>query len=67
MNTSAHTAQPPASPSAATINIRNLRLRTLIGFNPDEKVKKQDVVLNIETKYATGDNVFQDNLQIPFH
>jgi D-erythro-7,8-dihydroneopterin triphosphate epimerase len=39
-------------PSSATINIRNLRLRTLIGFNPEEMVKKQDVVLNIEIHYA---------------
>jgi D-erythro-7,8-dihydroneopterin triphosphate epimerase len=63
MNNSTYTAQTPASPSAAIINIRNLRLRTLIGFNPDEKVKKQDVVLNIEIKYATGDTVFQDHIE----
>jgi len=63
MITSAHTAQPLASPATATINISNLRLRTLIGFNPEEKVKKQDVVLNIEIKYATGANVFQDNIE----
>ena len=36
----------------ATINVRNLRLRTFIGFNPDEKVKKQDVVVNIEIDYS---------------
>ncbi len=58
-----YTAQKTASPSLATINIRNLRLRTLIGFNPDEKVKKQDVVLNIEIKYAIGDAVFQDQVE----
>jgi D-erythro-7,8-dihydroneopterin triphosphate epimerase len=63
MRDSVYTAQQPASPSLATINIRNLRLRTLIGFNPDEKVKKQDVVLNIEIKYAIGDTVFQDRIE----
>ncbi len=32
--------------SNATINIENLRLRTFIGFNPEELVKQQDVVIN---------------------
>lgn len=50
-------------PSCATINIRNLRLRTLIGFNPDEREKKQDVVLNIEIKYAIGNLVLQDSIE----
>ena len=44
-------------PSCAIINVRNLRLRTLIGFNPEERVKKQDVVLNIEIKYALDNGV----------
>ncbi len=35
----------------AIINITNLRLRTYIGFNPEEKEKKQDVVINIEIHY----------------
>ncbi|WMN58525.1 dihydroneopterin triphosphate 2'-epimerase [Pseudoalteromonas xiamenensis] len=35
----------------AIINITNLRLRTYIGFNPDEREKKQDVVINIEIHY----------------
>lgn len=50
-------------PSCATINIHNLRLRTLIGFNPDERVKKQDVVLNIEINYAIDDLVLQDSIE----
>lgn len=49
-------------PSSATINIKNLRLRTLIGFNPEERVKKQDVVLNIEVKYSIDNAVLQDNV-----
>ena len=50
------------TPSSAIINIKNLRLRTLIGFNPDERVKKQDVVLNIEIKYTIDNEVLQDNV-----
>lgn len=49
-------------PSSATINIRNLRLRTLIGFNPEERVKKQDVILNIEIQYSIDNEVLQDNV-----
>ncbi|MGB7452191.1 MAG: dihydroneopterin triphosphate 2'-epimerase [Lysobacterales bacterium] len=50
-------------PSYAIINIRNLRLRTLIGFNPEERIKKQDVVLNIEIKYSIDNAVLQDNVE----
>jgi D-erythro-7,8-dihydroneopterin triphosphate epimerase len=55
-------AKSSAKPLSAAINIRNLRLRTLIGFNPDEKTKKQDVVLNIEIHYIIGDTVLQDHV-----
>jgi len=55
-------ARKTAQPSFATINIKNLRLRTLIGFNPEEKIKKQDVVLNIEIKYAIEAGVLQDHV-----
>jgi len=55
-----HTDQ---TPSCATINIRNLRLRTLIGFNPEERVKKQDVVLNIEINYCIDKQVLQDSIE----
>lgn len=50
-------------PSCAIINIRNLRLRTLIGFNAEERVKKQDVVLNIEIKYSIDNAVLQDSVE----
>jgi len=30
------------------IRVKNLLLRTYIGFNPDELINKQDVVINIE-------------------
>ena len=46
----------------ATIRIKNLRLRTFIGFNEEEIQKKQDVVINAVIKYdaikaAENDNV----------
>ncbi len=37
--------------SEAKINISNLRLRTFIGFNPEEKIKQQDVIVNAEIRY----------------
>lgn len=37
--------------SNAIINISNLRLRTYIGFNPEEREKLQDVVINLEIQY----------------
>ena len=47
----------------ATINISNLRLRAYIGFNPEEKVKKQDLVINIEIKYALNDGILNDQVE----
>jgi D-erythro-7,8-dihydroneopterin triphosphate epimerase len=32
----------------AKIKVKNLLLRTYIGFNPDEQVNRQDVVINFE-------------------
>ncbi|WP_110458839.1 dihydroneopterin triphosphate 2'-epimerase [Shewanella algidipiscicola] len=40
--------------SHAKIKITNLRLRTFIGFNPDEREKQQDVVINIEIHYPAA-------------
>lgn len=54
---------PEATITLATINIRNLRLRTYIGFNPEERVKKQDVVLNIEIGYATSQAMLEDDVE----
>ena len=34
-----------------TIRVKNLRLRTYIGFNDDERRKRQDVVINIRFDY----------------
>ena len=48
--------------SHATINISNLRLRTFIGFNPEELDKKQDVVINIEIRHAISDAALEDHV-----
>jgi D-erythro-7,8-dihydroneopterin triphosphate epimerase len=40
-----------------------LRLRTYIGFNPDERVKQQDVVINIEINYAISEGVLNDHVE----
>jgi len=37
--------------TTAIINIKNLRLRTYIGFNPEEVQKQQDVIINAEIHY----------------
>jgi len=49
-----HKLQSPIAPlsiSEARIQISNLRLRTYIGFNPEEKTKQQDVIVNAEIHY----------------
>ncbi|MFT5396715.1 MAG: D-erythro-7,8-dihydroneopterin triphosphate epimerase [Gammaproteobacteria bacterium] len=46
----------------ATINISNLRLRTYIGFNQEEKEKKQDIVVNIEINYSVTESVLNDHI-----
>lgn len=58
-----NTSRQSAAPTLATITIRNLRLRTFIGFNPEETEKQQDVVINIEIEYALGEGVFEDRVE----
>lgn len=48
---------------SATIRIKNLRLRTFIGFNEDEKKKKQDIVINIDIRYTIQNGVYDDRVQ----
>lgn len=45
-----------------TIRIRDLRLRTLIGFNPEEREKKQDVVINVTVRYPMNAAILQDDV-----
>lgn len=51
------------SAQTATITITNLRLRTFIGFNKDERRKKQDVVLNIVIRHRLNNGVFDDQVE----
>lgn len=46
----------------AIINITNLRLRTFIGFNPEEKAKQQDVIINIEIHYLLNESALNDDV-----
>ena len=52
-----------ASLKNAVINIRDLRLRTFIGFNPEEMEKMQDIVINIEIDYSINDSVLEDRVE----
>lgn len=47
----------------ATIDITNLRLRTYIGFNPEEREKQQDIVINIQIRYAVNEAALQDDVE----
>jgi D-erythro-7,8-dihydroneopterin triphosphate epimerase len=51
----------PAQVSEATIRISNLRLRTFIGFNPEEKSKQQDIVVNAEIRYRADQAFISDS------
>ena len=47
-------------PSEATIRIHDLRLRTYIGFNPEEQANKQDVVINVTIRHDVNPGIFDD-------
>lgn len=53
----------PLPISEARIHISNLRLRTYIGFNPEEKSKQQDVVVNAEIHYRADPAFTSDDQQ----
>lgn len=46
----------------AIIEITNLRLRTFIGFNDDEKTKQQDIVINAEIHYPLSSGCLEDQV-----
>lgn len=41
----------------ALIRVKNLLLRTFIGFNPDEMANQQDVVINIEIEASIPEEI----------
>ncbi len=47
----------------STIQIKNLRLRTFIGFNEEEKIKKQDVIVNIQLSYDASMAAQSDSVE----
>ena len=47
----------------ATIRITNLRLRTYIGFNPEERSKRQDVVINAEIHHDLNPSALEDEVE----
>ena len=51
----------PATLSDARIQVENLRLRTFIGFKPEEKTKQQDVIINAEIHYTPGRAIYSDD------
>ena len=46
-----------------TIRIKNLRLRTYIGFNDDDQQKRQDVVINVRFSYKADDAAESDDVR----
>lgn len=48
---------------SALIKITNLRLRTFIGFNPEERAKPQDVVIQIAIRHAVDQAAFDDEVE----
>jgi D-erythro-7,8-dihydroneopterin triphosphate epimerase len=57
--------QPRTQPATqrATIKVRDLRLRTFIGFNPEERTKRQDVVINLEIRYDMPFGALEDRIE----
>lgn len=47
----------------ATITIKNLRLRTFIGFNPEERNKQQDVVISARIQYRPHPGALRDEVE----
>lgn len=43
----------------AIIRVKNLLIRTYIGFNPDELINKQDVVINIKIETDIPDSAMK--------
>ncbi len=45
------------------IKIKDLRLRTIIGFNDWERKKKQDVIINIKLGFELGNSITSDRVE----
>lgn len=47
----------------ATIHVKNLRLRTYIGFNDDEREKRQDIIVNLWLDYDAQAAIAHDEVE----
>ena len=45
----------------AVIRVKNLLVRTIIGFNPEERVNRQDVIINLEIEVDVSKAVSTDH------
>lgn len=45
----------------AIIRIKNILTRTIIGYNPEERVNWQDVIINLEIEVDVSKAVSTDN------
>ena len=50
-----------------TIRVKNLRLRTFIGFNEAERKNKQDVVINMQLTYDGEEAATSDDISDAFN
>ena len=50
------------SKHSAVIRITNLRLRTFIGFNPEERAKQQDLIINVEIHHNAKSGALLDDV-----
>ncbi len=44
----------------AIIRVKNLLIRTIIGLNPEERINRQDVIINAEIEVDLSDSVYAD-------
>ena len=45
----------------AVIRVKNLLVRTIVGFNPEERVNRQDVIINLEIEVDVSKAVSTDH------
>lgn len=46
----------------ALIKIKNLRLRTIIGINDDERINRQDVIINVSIEFDDTQAINSDDI-----
>lgn len=51
----------------AIIRIKNLRIPTIIGFNPEERVNLQDVIINLEMEIDISKAIVMDHQDVIYN